>query len=60
MGCDVCGFGTVEDVDKFNPLKPCPDCGVVMIKPEDIACLTPREVDRLRLREFAKKADEEG
>jgi hypothetical protein len=32
LGCDVCGFGTVEDVDKFSPYKPCPECGEVMIE----------------------------
>lgn len=30
MGCDVCGFGTVEDCDRFDPHKPCPECGEVM------------------------------
>jgi hypothetical protein len=34
MGCDVCGFGTVEDCDRFDPHKPCPDCGAVMEPPE--------------------------
>ena len=33
LGCDVCGFGTVEDVDEFDPEKPCPDCGAVMVEP---------------------------
>ena len=32
MGCDVCGFGTVENVDEFDPRKPCPECGVVMVE----------------------------
>jgi DNA topoisomerase-1 len=27
LGCDVCGFGTVEDVDAYRPELPCPDCG---------------------------------
>ena len=31
MGCDVCGFGTVENVGEFDPVKPCPECGEVMI-----------------------------
>lgn len=30
LGCDCCGFGTVENVDEFNPNKPCPECGSVM------------------------------
>lgn len=32
LGCDVCGFGTVEDEDLFDPTKPCPDCGSVMLQ----------------------------
>jgi hypothetical protein len=28
-GCDLCGFGSVEDCDKFDPYKPCPECGVI-------------------------------
>lgn len=28
-GCDVCGFGSVEDVDDFDPALPCPGCAVV-------------------------------
>ena len=35
IGCDVCGFGSVEDVDDFDPKKPCPDCGEVML-PTDV------------------------
>ncbi len=35
LGCDVCGFGTVEDIDKFNPRKPCPECGAVMVPEEE-------------------------
>lgn len=34
-GCDVCGFGTVEDVDEFDPCEPCPECGAVML-PETV------------------------
>ena len=30
MGCDVCGYGTIEDLDKFDPQKPCPECGTIM------------------------------
>lgn len=30
QGCDVCGYGTVEDVDVYDPKKPCPDCGTIM------------------------------
>jgi hypothetical protein len=26
-GCDVCGFGSVENCEAFDPTKPCPDCG---------------------------------
>lgn len=29
FGCDVCGFGTVEDCDAFSPRAPCPECGTV-------------------------------
>jgi hypothetical protein len=29
LGCDLCGFGSVENVDEFNPTKPCPECGTV-------------------------------
>jgi hypothetical protein len=32
LGCDVCGFGTVEDEELFDPKKPCPDCGSVMLE----------------------------
>ena len=32
LGCDVCGFGTIEDVDAFDPRLPCPDCGEIMMK----------------------------
>lgn len=35
FGCDVCGFGTVEDVDLFDPTEPCPKCGSVMISHMD-------------------------
>lgn len=38
LGCDVCGFGTVEDVDLFDPTKPCPDCGAIMTPPKIGAC----------------------
>lgn len=31
IGCDVCGYGTVDDVDDFDPRKPCPVCGEVMV-----------------------------
>ena len=31
MGCDICGFGSVENVDEFDPRKPCPECGQVMV-----------------------------
>jgi len=32
MGCDVCGFGTVDldEIDLFDPKKPCPGCGRIM------------------------------
>jgi len=30
IGCDVCGYGTIEDLDKFDPQKPCPECGTIM------------------------------
>ncbi len=29
IGCDVCGFGTVENLDEFDPTKPCPECATV-------------------------------
>ncbi len=29
LGCDVCGFGSVENVDEFDPTKPCPECATV-------------------------------
>ena len=32
LGCDVCGFGSVEDVENFKPKKPCPECGEVMVE----------------------------
>lgn len=31
LGCDCCGYGTVENVDEFDPGKPCPECGSVMV-----------------------------
>lgn len=31
FGCDLCGFGTVENVDEFDPFEPCPDCGTVTL-----------------------------
>lgn len=30
-GCDVCGFGTVENIDEFDPRFPCPECGNVAV-----------------------------
>ena len=32
IGCDCCGYGTVdlEQIEKFDPKKPCPDCGITM------------------------------
>ena len=33
LGCDVCGYGTIEDVEKFDPEEPCPDCGATMCVP---------------------------
>ncbi len=33
-GCDVCGFGTVEDVEEYDPRKPCPECGDVALSAE--------------------------
>ena len=30
LGCDVCGYGSVENVEEYDPTKPCPDCGVIM------------------------------
>ena len=41
IGCDVCGFGTVENVDEFDPMQPCPDCGNVM---ECVAGSQPEEM----------------
>lgn len=42
MGCDVCGFGSVEDLDKFDPTKPCPECQTVATPvascPPDCGC----------------------
>jgi hypothetical protein len=29
LGCDVCGFGTVDNCDQFSPQRPCPECGTV-------------------------------
>lgn len=34
LGCDVCGFGSVEDIDRFDPKEPCPECGSVMLPQE--------------------------
>lgn len=33
MGCDVCGYGTieVEEIEAFDPSEPCPECGSVML-----------------------------
>jgi hypothetical protein len=31
LGCDVCGFGTVENVDEWSPILPCRDCGTVAL-----------------------------
>lgn len=32
LGCDVCGFGTIdlEEIEQYDPKKPCPLCGVTM------------------------------
>lgn len=30
-GCDVCGYGSVENVDVYDPSQPCPDCGITMV-----------------------------
>jgi hypothetical protein len=35
LGCDCCGFGTVEDCGKFDPRKPCPECESVMLSDTD-------------------------
>lgn len=32
MGCDVCGFGSVENISEFDPCKPCPKCEAVMVR----------------------------
>jgi hypothetical protein len=29
LGCDVCGYGTVEN--ELDPTKPCPECGTIML-----------------------------
>ena len=29
MGCDLCGFGTIENTMQFNPLEPCPKCNTL-------------------------------
>lgn len=34
LGCDCCGFGTVDNVEALDPRKPCPECGEVMIRGE--------------------------
>lgn len=34
-GCDVCGFGTVENIDEFDPRFPCPECGTVAVTLEE-------------------------
>lgn len=31
LGCDVCGYGTVESGGEFDPSEPCPECGTVMV-----------------------------
>ncbi len=31
LGCDLCGFGSVENVDEFDPRKPCPECGTTAL-----------------------------
>ena len=47
QGCDVCGFGTMEasEIAKFDPKKPCPECGVTMAVSKDAAF--KRVLDRL-------------
>lgn len=32
LGCDCCGFGSIENIDEFNPQAPCPECGEIMIQ----------------------------
>lgn len=32
LGCDLCGFGTVDNIEEFSPFKPCPDCGIVTVE----------------------------
>ena len=34
LGCDVCGFGSVENLEDFNPRRPCPECGNVAVREE--------------------------
>jgi len=29
LGCDICGFGTIENIEEFDPKKPCPECGII-------------------------------
>lgn len=42
LGCDVCGFGSVEDVDAFDPQKPCSQCSALMMPPcEGGDCVGP-------------------
>jgi hypothetical protein len=35
LGCDVCGFGSVENVEEFDPRKPCPECKTIAIPPTE-------------------------
>lgn len=39
IGCDVCGYGTMDPDEHFDPSQPCPECGVTMRSEETEAVL---------------------
>jgi hypothetical protein len=62
MGCDLCGFGSVENVDEFDPRKPCPECATVALPEPSKACNcgTPRGADHGILCPVARADQSEG
>lgn len=61
IGCDVCGFGSVENVDEFDPMRPCPECGEIMVQPTPsmVAAVTAKAfVDKMIARGVEKLSDE--